>query len=291
MFRDPVFILALLSVFTLIGVWIYKVLDKTLTDQTQQILYIVGFLFALLGIYRIFVNAGDLGTVLFIGSFICLFILIIGLYRNNALLKSTGRGWFFPVFIIFVLRTFIYEPYQIPSGSMIPGLEVGDFILVNKHSYGLKINRIGEPFALAADPEYGDVVVFIPPHVNVPYIKRLIGKPGDTIKYVNKKLYVNGLPLDQELILHQSDQTLLKEVFEESSRVIRLQGVSSSYPQEFSVPPNKYFVMGDNRDNSSDSRIWGFVPRENFMGTGELIWMTWKCWSCVPSFSRTGFIN
>lgn len=291
MFRDPVFILALLSVLTLIGLWIYKVLDKTLTDQTQQIIYIAGFLLALLGIYRIFVNAGDLGTVLFIGSFICLLILIIGLYRNNALLKSTGRGWFFPVFIIFVLRTFIYEPYQIPSGSMIPGLEVGDFILVNKHSYGLKINRIGEPFALASDPEYGDVVVFIPPHINVPYIKRLIGKPGDTIRYVNKKLYVNGLPLDQELILHQSDQILLKEVFKESSRVIRLQGASSSYPQEFSVPLNHYFVMGDNRDNSSDSRYWGFVPRENFMGTGEVIWMTWKCWTCLPSFSRIGFIN
>ena len=291
MFRDPVFILALLSVLTLIGLWIYKVLDKTLTDQTQQILYIAGFLFTLLGIYRIFVNAGDLGTVLFIGSFICLLILIIGLYRNNALLKSTGRGWFFPVFIIFVLRTFIYEPYQIPSGSMIPGLEVGDFILVNKHSYGLKINRIGEPFALASDPEYGDVVVFIPPHLNVPYIKRLIGKPGDTIRYVNKKLYVNGLPLDQELILHQSDQILLKEAFEESSRVIRLQGASSSYPQEFSVPLNHYFVMGDNRDNSSDSRYWGSVPKENFMGTGEVIWMTWKCWTCLPSFSRTGFIN
>ena len=291
MFRDPVFILALLSVLTLIGFWIYKVLDKTLTDQTQQIIYIAGFLLALLGIYRIFVNAGDLGTVLFIGSFICLLILIIGLYRNNALLKSTGRGWFFPVFIIFVLRTFIYEPYQIPSGSMIPGLEVGDFILVNKHSYGLKINRIGEPFALASDPEYGDVVVFIPPHINVPYIKRLIGKPGDTIRYVNKKLYVNGLPLDQELILHQSDQILLKEVFKESSRVIRLQGASSSYPQEFSVPLNHYFVMGDNRDNSTDSRYWGFVPRENFMGTGEVIWMTWKCWTCLPSFSRIGFIN
>ena len=115
MFRDPVFILALLSVFTLIGVWIYKVLDKTLTDQTQQILYIVGFLFALLGIYRIFVNAGDLGTVLFIGSFICLFILIIGLYRNNALLKSTGRGWFFPVFIIFVLRTLSTNPIKFPQ--------------------------------------------------------------------------------------------------------------------------------------------------------------------------------
>jgi signal peptidase I len=291
MFSDPIFIIALLSVSTLIGFWIYKVLTNTLSDQMQQTLYTLGFLSALLGIYRIFVNAGDLGVVLLLGSIICLIILIAGVVMKNDLLTTTGKGWFLPVFFIFILRTFMYEPYQIPSGSMIPGLQVGDFILVNKHSYGLKVNRIGRPFALASDPEYGDVVVFIPPHVNVPYIKRLIGKPGDTIRYVNKKLYINGSPIDQELISLNGTETLLQETFLDSKRTIRLQGGSASYPEEFSVPADQYFVMGDNRDNSSDSRYWGFVPRENFMGTGELIWMTWECWTCLPTFSRTGFID
>ena len=291
MFSDPIFIIALLSVSTLIGFWIYKVLTDTLSDQMQQTLYTLGFLSALLGIYRIFVNAGDLGVVLLLGSIICLIILIAGVVMKNGLLTTTGKGWFLPVFFIFILRTFMYEPYQIPSGSMIPGLQVGDFILVNKHSYGLKVNRIGRPFALASDPEYGDVVVFIPPHVNVPYIKRLIGKPGDTIRYVNKKLYINGSPIDQELISLNGTETLLQETFLDFKRTIRLQGGSASYPEEFSVPADQYFVMGDNRDNSSDSRDWGFVPRENFMGTGELIWMTWECWTCLPTFSRTGFID
>ena len=291
MFSDPIFIVALVSVALSIAFWIYKVLSGTLTDQMQQVIYTLGFLSALLGIYRIFVNAGDLGVVLFLGSIMCLAILVVGILKKNDLLKTTGKGWFLPVFFIFVLRTFIYEPYQIPSGSMIPGLQVGDFILVNKHSYGLKINRIGKPFVMASDPEYGDVVVFIPPHVNVPYIKRLIGKPGDTIRYINKKLYINGDSIEQELISHDGIETYLQETYLKSTRVIRVQGGSASYPEEFSVPADHYFVMGDNRDNSSDSRYWGFVPREHFMGTGEMIWMTWQCWTCLPSFSRAGWIN
>ena len=270
MFGDPIFLLSLLAVFCLIGVWIYQVLQDTLTDQSQQILYIAGLSSALIGIYRIFVNAGDLGSVLLIGSVICLIILLVGIFNKNTLLKTTGRGWFVPVFLIFILRTFVYEPYQIPSGSMIPGLKVGDFILVNKHSYGLKVNRIGNAFALSADPEYGDVVVFIPPHVNVPYIKRLIGKPGDTIGYLNKKIYVNGKAIQQEFISSTDEETFLKETLGSADRIIRIVGGSASYPEEFIVPANHYFVMGDNRDNSSDSRYWGFVPRENFMGTGEL---------------------
>ena len=291
MFGDPIFLLSLFGLFCFIGIWIYQVLHDTLTDQSQQLIYIAGFLSTLVGIYRIFVNAGDLGIVLLIGSIVCLIILLVGVIQKNSLLKTTGKGWFFPVFLIFVLRTFAYEPYQIPSGSMIPGLNVGDFILVNKHSYGLKINRIGDTFALTADPDYGEVVVFIPPHVNVPYIKRLIGKPGDVIGYLNKKIYVNGVPLDQELISITGEETFLKEIFNHSERTIRIVGGSSSYPEEFKVPENHYFVMGDNRDNSSDSRYWGFVPRENFMGTGELIFMTWECWTCLPSFERAGFIK
>ena len=291
MLIDPIFILSLIAVVSLIGFWIHLVLANNLSDQMQQTLYGLGVISALLGIYRIFVNAGDLGIVLFLGSIICLIILIAGMIKKNELLSSTGKGWFFPVFFIFILRTFMYEPYQIPSGSMIPGLQVGDFILVNKHSYGLKINRVGKPFAMASDPEYGDVVVFIPPHVNVPYIKRLIGKPGDTIRYINKKLYINGDPIDQELISLSGEETLLQEVLKDSKRIIRVQGGSASYPEEFSVPAEHYFVMGDNRDNSSDSRYWGFVPRENFMGTGEMIWMTWECWTCLPSLNRAGFID
>tara|TARA_B000000475_G_scaffold190598_1_gene153980 strand:- start:187 stop:1062 length:876 start_codon:yes stop_codon:yes gene_type:complete len=291
MFGDPIFLLSLFTVFCLIGVWIYQVLQDTLTDQSQQILYLAGLSSSLVGIYRIFVNAGDLGSVLLIGSIICLIILLVGIFSKNALLKTTGRGWFVPVFLIFILRTFVYEPYQIPSGSMIPGLKVGDFILVNKHSYGLKVNRIGDAFALSADPEYGDVVVFIPPHVNVPYIKRLIGKPGDTIGYLNKKIYVNGKAIQQEFISSTEEEIFLKETLGSADRIIRIVGGSASYPEEFIVPANHYFVMGDNRDNSSDSRYWGFVPRENFMGTGELIWMTWECWTCIPSFERAGFIQ
>lgn len=291
MFADPTFLLSLAVLFILLGLWIYLVLQDTLTDQTQQLIYFSGLSASLIGIYRIFINAGDLGSVLLIGSVICLVIYFIGIIRKNALLKTTGRGWFIPVFLIFVLRTFAYEPYQIPSGSMIPGLKVGDFILVNKHSYGLKINRVGNAFALSEDPDYGDVVVFIPPHVNVPYIKRLIGKPGDTIGYLNKKIYVNGQPIDQELISTSAEETLLKETFKNSERIIRIVGGSASYPEEFEVPKNHYFVMGDNRDNSSDSRYFGFVPRENFMGTGQLIWMTWECWTCLPSFERAGFIK
>ena len=291
MFGDPIFLLSLLAVFGLIGVWIYQVLQDTLTDQSQQIIYIAGLSSSLVGIYRIFVNAGDLGSVLLIGSVICLIILMVGVFTKNTLLKTTGKGWFVPVFLIFVLRTFIYEPYQIPSGSMIPGLKVGDFILVNKHSYGLKVNRVGDTFALSADPEYGDVVVFIPPHVNVPYIKRLIGKPGDTIGYLNKKIDVNGKVIKQELISTTLEETFLRETLGNSERIIRIVGGSSSYPEEFMVPANHYFVMGDNRDNSSDSRFWGFVPKENLMGTGELIWMSWECWTCLPSFERAGFIQ
>ena len=107
MFGDPIFLLSLLAVFGLIGVWIYQVLQDTLTDQSQQIIFIAGLSSSLVGIYRIFVNAGDLGSVLLIGSVICLIILTVGVFTKNTLLKTTGKGWFVPVFLIFVQRTFM----------------------------------------------------------------------------------------------------------------------------------------------------------------------------------------
>ena len=106
MFGDPIFLLSLIAVFCLIGIWIYQVLQDTLTDQSQQIIYIAGLSSSLIGVYRIFVNAGDLGSVLLIGSIICLIILLVGIYNKNTLLKTTGRGWFVPVFLIFMPRFF-----------------------------------------------------------------------------------------------------------------------------------------------------------------------------------------
>jgi len=291
MYQDPLFLIGLMGAIGCIGWWILDNLRGEGSEELEENLNRIGLVFSVLIIWRLFVNAGDLGILLFFGSIICLLILLTGVIASNSRLTKTGRSWFIPVFLIFALRTFAYEPFQIPSGSMLPGLKVGDFLLVNKHVYGYKINRIGEPTIGGRDPEYGDVVVFVPPHVNAPFVKRLIGKPGDVIRYQNKKLYVNNTPLDQELISSEPGELIIKETFEETSRIIRLQETASEFPYEVTVPSGHYFVMGDNRDNSSDSRIWGFVPRENFMGTAEVIWATWECWLCLPSFERAGKIK
>ena len=291
MYQDPLFLIGLMGAIGCIGWWILDNLRGEGSEELEENLNRIGLIFSVLIIWRLFVNAGDLGILLFFGSIICLLILFAGVIASNSRLTKTGRSWFIPVFLIFALRTFAYEPFQIPSGSMLPGLKVGDFLLVNKHVYGYKINRIGEPAIGGRDPEYGDVVVFVPPHVSAPFVKRLIGKPGDVIRYQNKKLYVNNTPLDQELISSKPGELIIKETFEETSRIIRLRETASEFPYEVTVPSGHYFVMGDNRDNSSDSRIWGFVPRENFMGTAEVIWATWECWLCLPSFERAGKIK
>ena len=291
MYQDPLFLFGLMGAIGCIGWWVLDNLRGEGSEELEENLNRIGLIFSVLIIWRLFVNAGDLGILLFFGSITCLLILLAGVIASNSRLTKTGRSWFIPVFLIFALRTFAYEPFQIPSGSMLPGLKVGDFLLVNKHVYGYKINRIGEPTIGGRDPEYGDVVVFVPPHVNAPFVKRLIGKPGDVIRYQNKKLYVNNTPLDQELISSKPGELIIKETFEETSRIIRLRETASEFPYEVTVPSGHYFVMGDNRDNSSDSRIWGFVPRENFMGTAEVIWATWECWLCLPSFERAGKIK
>ncbi len=291
MYQDPLFLIGLMGAIGSIGWWILDNLRGEGSEELEEKLNRIGLIFSVLIIWRLFVNAGDLGILLFFGSIICLLILLVGVIAANSRLTKTGRSWFIPVFLIFALRTFAYEPFQIPSGSMLPGLKVGDFLLVNKHVYGYKINRIGKPSIGGRDPEYGDVVVFVPPHVNAPFVKRLIGKPGDVIRYQNKKLYVNNIPLDQQLISSKPGELIIKETFEETSRIIRLRETASEFPYEVTVPSGHYFVMGDNRDNSSDSRIWGFVPRENFMGTAEVIWATWECWLCLPSFERAGKIK
>jgi signal peptidase I len=241
-------------------------------------------------------------------------VLLVGLFLKNNEIISSSRGYFIPIFLIFILRTFIYEPYQIPSGSMMPGLKVGDFLLVDKNSYGYKINRIGNPLSSQSDPQYGDVVVFVPQHNPVPYVKRLIGMPGDKIRIINKQVYVNDKPIKKTFYKTKEEQItkryrdLSGNITSKESNVLvdyyyeehgdkkfltrNIRGENIQYPSEWTVPSGNYFVMGDNRDNSNDStKDVGFVPRENFFGEASYLFMTWECWTCLPYFSRVGTIN
>jgi len=296
MFTDPIFLIATFSLVGCLLVWILfnleqpKVSEKYLKISSQ-----ISLPLSLILLWRIFIYAADFGVVLFIISLVALVVMILGFIIKSEVIFKTSRGYFIPLFLIFILRTFIYEPYQVPSGSMIPGLKVGDFLLVNKFDYGLKIARTSSNTIFEKDPEYGDVVVFIPPHNPVPYVKRLIGKPGDKILYYQKRLFVNGNEVPINLISEDKNAKFYEQSLNNKNFVIRVQEFDefSQLDQVYRavVPDGMYFVMGDNRDRSSDSRIWGFVPRDNFFGKAEYIWMSWECWTCLPSFSRAGKIN
>ena len=315
MLSDPIFILSTIGMSFCVIFWIKDTI-KTSDEDNFIIRNIstVATLFGLMMLYSIFINAGDLGIILFIGSIIAFSVLIVGIVIGNPIIIQTSRGYFIPIFLIFVLRTFIYEPYQIPSGSMLPGLQKGDFLVVNKNSYGLKVNRTGVSSIIKNDPEYGDVVVFIPPHNPVPYVKRLIGKPGDSVRIINKQIFINGKAISREFV--KTEKTTITKRYRDSLGTIstrdmdvvvdlyfeehgskkyitrNIRGENIQYPSEWTIPSNHYFVMGDNRDNSNDStKDVGFVPRDNFFGKADYLFMTWECWTCMPYFSRVGKIN
>ena len=207
----------------------------------------------------------------------------------------------FPVLLIVLLfRSFLFEPFKIPSGSMIPTLLIGDFIVVNKYAYGLRMPVLHTKFLPLGEPERGDVVVFrypVDPSVN--FIKRLIGLPGDTISYRNKELFVNGetVPRSEEgrftsdevkCSTPRSDATRLKETVGDVDHDILLHANSGSRNGQWEVPEGHYFVMGDNRDRSNDSREWGFVPEKNLMGRAIGIWLNFDYTKGCGDLSRVG---
>ncbi len=194
---------------------------------------------------------------------------------------------FFPVLlIVFFLRSFVVEPFRIPSGSMLPTLQIGDFILVNKYRYGIRIPVLNNKLIELDSPDYGDVMVFRFPHdENVNFIKRVAGLPGDSVIYKDKTIQVNGrnvaqLEAGDYWIEPTSNQKIhtkqITESFEENEAYsILIDEKRSSRDLSFIVPENTYFVLGDNRDYSNDSRFWGFVPEENIIGEAFLIWFSW----------------
>lgn len=196
-----------------------------------------------------------------------------------------ARSFFPVVLIVLLLRSFLAEPFRIPSASMMPTLLIGDFILVNKFTYGIRLPVINTKIVELNEPVRGDIVVFrYPKDPTVDYIKRVIGLPGDKITYDDKKLTVNGQAISyKSLGFYQGigqgvDMTGAEQLLENLTGVehnILIRHGISSAEGSYIVPEGQYFVMGDNRDNSNDGRYWGFVPEENLVGKAFFIWMSW----------------
>lgn len=216
---------------------------------------------------------------------------------------------FLPVLlVVLVLRSFVVEPFQIPSASMVPTLEIGDFILVNKYAYGLRLPVLGTKIVPVGEPRRGDIMVFFPPDDNRYFIKRVIGLPGDRIEVRDKVITVNGELAPQALLAElppaRPRYQLLTEQLPGASGPIGHEIRHELYkpmgltplgwnPDNFSVTvePGHYFMMGDNRDNSSDSRFWGMVPEKNVVGKAFAVWMHWEKFLSLPSFDRVGTIE
>ena len=206
-------------------------------------------------------------------------------YITESIITEYSRSFFPVILLVLILRSFLYEPFKIPSGSMMPTLLVGDFILVNKFAYGVRLPVLETEIVDLGKPQRGDAAVFrYPDDPSLDYIKRVVGLPGDEIAYFNKTLTINGeqvakLPLgeytgpDHELlrpVINIHEETLGEHHFHTLEQPAKqgLEGVTR-------VPDGHYFMMGDNRDNSNDSRYWGFVPQENLVGRADYIWMSW----------------
>lgn len=220
-----------------------------------------------------------------------------------------GASFFPVILIVFGLRSFVVEPFKIPSGSMIPTLLVGDFILVNKWTYGIRLPVINQKIIELNDPQRGDVMVFrYPADPSMDYIKRVVGVPGDRVEYINKRLTINGeaVPIEENGTylhpdrLYYSPQYTEKLGEVEHSVLIERDAPAYvpqvlNFPQRdnctythsgvrCTVPQGHYFVLGDNRDASSDSRVWGFVPEDNIVGRAFFIWFNFSDMKRIGGF-------
>ena len=233
--------------------------------------------------------------------------------REQLLMQPWWLDWtagLFPVIaVVFLLRSFLFEPFKIPSGSMIPTLQIGDLILVNKFHYGLRLPVLNAKITDGQPVQRGDVMVFrYPPKPSVDYIKRVIGIPGDEVAYLNKTLTLNGKPVPAESLPDYFDESVMRyfkhqkenlpgkthQIIQDSERPAMIAGADEFAYRDHcrysvegvvcKVPPGHYFMMGDNRDNSLDSRYWGFVPDANIVGKAFFVWMNFGNLKRIGSF-------
>ncbi len=212
--------------------------------------------------------------------------------QQEGLIEFTGS--LAPVLgLVLLLRSFVIEPFQIPSQSMVPTLKVGDFILVSKWTYGIRLPVLRTKLLDVGSPQRGDVLVFFPPHEDRYFIKRLVGLPGDEVRVINGVVYINGDEMVQSAVTEEPDAPRSMVMSENLAGVehrLQRRTVATRLSHNFSavVPEGHYFMMGDNRDNSNDSRFWGMVPEQNLVGRAFMIWMNWDIAEGQFAFRRMG---
>jgi len=288
------------------------------------------FLVALVILYRVFVLNLDFGLVLSVATLLAATSWILGSILTIDELRKESKSYFFILLTITCIRSFAYEPYQIPSRSMVPGLQVGDFVLVNKHSYGLKVPGTNYLLTDLRKPERNDVAVFIPPHTlcnssplearpdlgalstsqsrlflnkflklqkdrcttnGIKYVKRIIGIPGDEVEVKGYEIWINGNKLNHEIISSINGESFIKETIDNKTHVIRSLGLTEYAQHKWIVPEGRYLAIGDNRDNSLDSRAWGYFSEDTLVGKAEYIWLHWSSFTDLPTFARNQRIN
>jgi signal peptidase I len=288
------------------------------------------FLLSLVILYRIFVLNLDFGLVLSVATLLAAISWVIGSILTIDELRKESKSYFFILLAITCIRSFAYEPYQIPSRSMVPGLQVGDFVLVNKHAYGLKFPGTNYLLTELQKPERNDVAVFKPPHTlcdtspldarpdlgtlstaqsqlflskflklqkdkctanGIKYVKRVIGVPGDEVVVKGYEIWINGTKLNHELISSINGESLIKETIDNKTHVIRSLGLTEYAQHKWIVPEGSYLAIGDNRDNSLDSRAWGYFSEDTLIGKADYIWLHWGSYSEMPTFSRNQKID
>ena len=283
------------------------------------------FLVALVVLYRIFLLNLDFGLVLSVATLLAATSWALGSMLTIDELRKESKSYFFILLVITFIRSFAYEPYQIPSRSMVPGLQVGDFVLVNKHAYGLKFPGTNYLLTDLYKPKRNDVAVFIPPHTlcdisplearpdlgslsttqsqlflnkflklqkdrctknGIKYVKRIIGIPGDEVEVKGYEIWINGSKLNHELISTINGESLVKETIDNKTHVIRSLGLTEYAQHKWVVSKGSYLAIGDNRDNSLDSRAWGYFSEDTLIGKAEYIWLHWSSFSDLPTFTR-----
>ena len=320
---DQILILLIISGFISYSAWIFSTINtnKSVTQIASGAMFII----VLLLLWRVFQLNLDFGLVLSIATLFAGLSWVAGLILKLKNLISESRSYFWILLVILCIRSFAYEPYQIPSSSMEPGLQVGDFVLVNKFAYGIRLPAINKLVSKEKEPKRGEVAVFVPPHtlcdstpeearpeltsmsirdsqiflsrflslqesrcttLGIKYIKRVIGLPGDRIEIKGYELFINGNKVKQELLDKSTEESLYLETIDDIDHIVRILGISEYENFVWDVPPDKYLVIGDNRDNSLDSRAWGYFSKENLIGRGEFIWLHWGSFTELPHFQR-----